>query len=91
MESKNIINVLSKKLGRTNKDISSLLDGFSAIIKEECGNMNTIAIPGFGEFIPQKHEEHIEFDNMTGKRMLIPPQIKLTFKSSSILRKQIGG
>ncbi len=90
MEHKDVLKCLTQRLQRNEQDVKALIDGFSSIIKEECGNMNIIAIPGFGEFIPQKIEEKIEVDQISGKKMLIPPQIKLTYKVSNVLRKKLG-
>lgn len=90
MEHNEILKLLSQKMQRNEQDIVALIDGFSAIIKEECGNMNVIAIPGFGDFIPQKIDEKICVNEQTGKKMLTPPELKLTFKVSNVLRKKLG-
>ncbi len=90
MEHNEILKFLSQKMQRNEQDITALMDGFSAIIKEECGKMNIIAVPGVGEFIPQKIEEKIYVDEQTGKKMLTPPELKLTFKVSHVLRKKLG-
>lgn len=89
MDSKQVIISLSKKMGRDSKDISALINGLSAIIKDKCGTLDSIAIPGFGTFEPLKEEEKITTDLSTGKRILLPPQISLQFHPSTILRKKI--
>lgn len=88
MENKELINTLSKKLSRDNKDVSALIEGLSMILRDSCGNMDMVAIPGFGSFIPEKEDERVSIDLETGKRMLYPPQINLKFKPSAILRKR---
>lgn len=89
MDNKQLVVTLSKKIGREPKDINALIDGLSAIIKDKCGALDSIVIPGFGAFIPIKEEEKITTDLSTGKRVLLPPQISLQFRPSTILRKKI--
>ncbi len=90
MDNKGIVNALSKKLARDPKDITALIEGLSASFRERCGNMDTIAIPGFGTFEPIKEDERISVDLSTGKRLLLPPQITLSFQTSAILRKKLN-
>ena len=89
MDKKAIISFLAKQLSRDNKDISLLLDGFISALKENLSDLNIVAIPGFGEFVPEKQEEQIKTDSNTGKQMLLPPQITVSFKTSVALRKKI--
>lgn len=90
MENKELINTLSKKLSRDNKDVSALIEGLSMILRDSCGNMDMVAIPSFGSFIPEKEDERVSIDLETEKRMLYPPQINLKFKPSAILRKRFN-
>ena len=85
MDKDTFIKTLSGRLERKPEDIKILIDGFSSLIKEKCGNLSTVAIPGFGEFVPVKDEERVEL-NADGKRMLLPPQVRLTFEPSSIFK-----
>lgn len=89
MENKAIIHSLAAAMGRDTKDISALLESLGAVIKEHLCDMETIAIPGFGEFEPVKEDEHIETDTSTGERMLIPPAISVRFNPSSLLKRKI--
>lgn len=52
--------------------------------------MDSIAIPGFGTFEPVKEDERIQNDLSTGKRLLLPPEITVQFKSSALLRRKIS-
>lgn len=89
MDNKTVVTILSRRLGRETKDINALIEGLAAIIKEKCGNMDAIAIPGFGMFEATKQEEQITTDLSSGKRLLLPPEISLRFTSSAILRKKL--
>ena len=90
MDKKAIIATLAKQLSRDNKDITSLLDGFICVLKDNLGNLDTIAIPGFGEFVPEKQDEKIVLNKESRKQMLLPPQINVSFKASTALRKKIS-
>lgn len=89
MDNKGIINALSKQLGRDTKDITALIEGLISIFKERCSDLDSIALPGFGTFEPIKTEEKIQTDLSTGKRILLPPAITLTFKPSTSLRRKL--
>lgn len=89
MESKQLVSIVSQKLSRDQKDINALIEALAATLREKCGNMDSVAIPGFGTFVPIKEEEKISTDLSTGKRILLPPQISLTFQPSVILRKKL--
>lgn len=89
MENKALLHALSTAMGRDIKDISALLDSLGAVIKERLCDMDTIAVPGFGEFEPLKEDEHIGTDALTGARMLMPPSISVKFTPSSLLKRKI--
>ncbi|MCH5215542.1 MAG: HU family DNA-binding protein [Muribaculaceae bacterium] len=89
MDSKQLIRALADRSGRSSKDTETLLNGFVSVIKNQCSAMNTISIPGFGSFEPRKRMERITVHPSTGKRILIPPKVVLTFKMSSVLKKQL--
>ena len=52
---------------------------------------DSVAIPGFGTFVAEKVAEHVDTDPATGKRMLYPPCVRLSYQPSVLLRKKITG
>ena len=54
-------------------------------------NEDSVAIPGFGAFVAEKVAEHVDTDPDTGKRMLYPPCVRLSYQPSVLLRKKITG
>ncbi len=90
MDNNAVVNELSKSMGRDAKDIAALLDGITAIMREKLSAMDSIAIPGFGTFEPVKEDERIQNDLSPGKRLLLPPEITVQFKSSALLRRKIS-
>ncbi len=89
METRGVIEELSRRLDRKTTDVSSLIDGFVSIIKERCSDLDSIAIPGFGNFIPVKKDEYVAVDEK-GKRIMYPPSVELKFESSTILKSKIS-
>lgn len=90
MESSEFVAKLAKKMNKEVKDVSALLEGMSQVIKENLSNLDTIAIPGFGEFEAIKEDESIITDHSTGKRLLLPPQVTISFKLSTIMKKRLN-
>ncbi|MDE6057969.1 MAG: HU family DNA-binding protein, partial [Muribaculaceae bacterium] len=50
---------------------------------------DSVTFPGFGSFEPRKRIERIAFHPSSGKRMLIPPKITMTFRPSSLLKQKV--
>ncbi|MBR1882424.1 MAG: HU family DNA-binding protein [Muribaculaceae bacterium] len=90
MEHKKLVDKIARKLGRDRKDVAKLLDAFTQVVANRCGDLDTIAIPGFGSFEPKKKNERIMTNPSTGKRMLIPPKIVLNFKVSNVLKSKLN-
>lgn len=89
MDNRTLVRQLAERTGRTHKEVENLLDGFITIIKERCADMDTVAIPGFGAFEPRKRLERINVHPTTGKRILIPPKVTLSFKTSAVLKQKL--
>ena len=89
MDNKQLQETLAKRMGRSNTDITKLLDALVTTVKDRCGELDSIAIPGFGTFEAKKKLERIVVNPGTGKRMLVPPKITLTFKPSALLKSKI--
>jgi DNA-binding protein HU-beta/integration host factor subunit alpha len=89
MDNKTFTSKLSRTLGRDTKDVTALINGLSVILRERCSAMDSVAIPSFGTFTPKKVDEQISTDLSTGQRLLLPPQIVLTFNPSNILKKHL--
>ena len=90
MDNKQLQDMISKRIGRSNADVAKLLDALVTTVKERCGELDSIAVPGFGTFEAKKKLERIVVNPSTGKRMLIPPKITLSFKPSALLKSKIN-
>ncbi len=89
MDYKQFRKSLCTELGREPRDIDALVEGLSIILRESCAELDTIAIPAFGNFVASKHDEEISVDLSTGKRMLMPPEISVEFVPGNILRNHL--
>lgn len=87
---RNFLTELGKRTGRDRKSTDALLDALSKAILQHCGELDTVAIPSFGNFEPAKRDEQIVTDRSTGNKMLLPPEVELTFRPSGKLRKLIN-
>ena len=89
MDNKTLIDSVSRRTDLSKKDVTSLLEAMSSVIAERGRALDAVAIPGFGSFEPRKREERVMMMPSTGKRMLLPPKISLTFKPSAILKQKL--
>lgn len=89
MDNKALVDKIAKQTGHSNKDVTCLLEAFVETLKERCGDLDSVAVPGFGNFEPKKKLERIVVNPGTGKRMLVPPKISLSFKPSALLKSKL--
>ena len=59
------------------------------ILRQAAIDLDPVAVPSFGTFVPEKHDEEVVTDLSTGRRMLLPPQVNLTFVPAAMLRKKL--
>lgn len=90
MDTKEIISIVAKEMNRDQADVQKLLEALSVAIKDQCSELNSVSIPGFGTFEPRKRLERVVVDEATGKRTLMPPKVLLTFKMSNVLKAKFN-
>jgi nucleoid DNA-binding protein len=78
---------LSQRLDSDSKSAGSMAEALTELLRNHLAQLDTIAIPGFGTFIPTKTDEYVDTDATTGKRTLMPPSIKIHFRAGSRLKK----
>lgn len=90
MTQEELINLLAENVG-VSADVARLMvTTIAQCIADNCRDMDAVAIPGFGTFQPVKADERLVVDK-TGRRILLPPEIALQFRSSVLLRKKLLG
>lgn len=78
---------LASKTGLSAKEAAALSDRLVSTICESLAALDNVAIPGFGNFTSVKTDEHVETNSISGKSMLMPPSITVSFAPGAQLRK----
>lgn len=90
MDHKQFIDVLQKRLSSMTKgEINAMLGDVAEIIKDSALAMDSVSIQGFGTFEPRKKLERVSVSPSTGKRMLVPPKMVLTFKPATQIKNNL--
>lgn len=89
MDNKALVDTLAANLDSNRGQVAELLSAFVEIVGEQCSQLNSIAIPGFGSFEAKKKQERVTVHPSSGKRMLVPPKITMSFRPSALLKQKI--
>ena len=84
MDNKTLIEQVASR-----EDTQDMLDAFYGIVAECCVAMDTIIIPGFGQFEPKKRKERLTVHPATGKRLLVPPKLVVSFRPSAVMKSNL--
>lgn len=90
MDSRQFAATVSRNSGLDSKTVALAIESVVTVLSRECAALSVVAIPGFGNFIPEKKDEEISVDPVTLDRTLLPPSVSVTFRPSVILRKRIN-
>ncbi len=90
MDTIQITQQFADRAGIDSKDAAKMIETLAATIAEACCNLDTVAVPGFGNFSATKHEEYIKEDHDSDQRILMPPVIEPEFRTSVILRNRLS-
>ncbi|MCH5227205.1 MAG: HU family DNA-binding protein [Muribaculaceae bacterium] len=90
MDNKKFIEELSSRLDISVSTVSLLVESLSKEMAERAANLDSIVVPGFGVFEPKLREERVAVHPASGKRLLVPPRIFLSFKQSPVLKQKIN-
>ncbi len=90
MQHKELVDKLSKSLGRSKSDVNKLLEALSNVVVERCSELDSISVPRLGTIEAVKHNESIKTDPNTNKRTLLPPRVEVQFSTSNVLKKRLN-
>ncbi|MCM1450872.1 MAG: HU family DNA-binding protein [Clostridium sp.] len=90
MDSKTFISQVAKLMNADPKEAGRLTAAFAQVLRERASGLDSIAMPGFGNFVATKKPERVKTDKATGRKMLLPPQLLVEFVPSSALKKLIA-
>lgn len=89
MNNKELVAELARRLGKTQKEIGSLLaiatDAMVGAMNEE----TLLSIQGFGSFEVRKKQDRILINPVTKQKMVIPPKLSLTFKVGTTYKNKL--
>lgn len=89
MDYKTFLDNLCQRVNAGKEETAEMVASLCQLLTETALEGNQVAFPGFGSFEPHKRMERISIQPSTGKRMLIPPKITLTFRPSTILKQKV--
>lgn len=91
MDNKTLTEILAKNLSISRETVAELIESMAANLGEIASDGDSVTIPSFGTFEPKKRMERIAIHPASGKRLLVPPKIVLTFRPTSILKQKVNG
>ena len=80
---------MSVSTGMTRENVQSTLLRLFDIVGECCVQMDTVIVPGFGQFEPKKRKERLTVHPSTGKRLLVPPKLVVGFRPSGVMKSKL--
>lgn len=89
MDYKTFLDTLSQRVNAGKEETSEMVTALCQVLTEAALEGDSVTFPGFGSFEPRKRIERIALHPSTGKRMLIPPKITLTFRPSTLLKQKV--
>lgn len=89
MNNKEFIAEMSRRLGYTSKEVSSLMSTMVTEMTELLEDENVISIQGIGSFEMKKKQERVVVNPATQQRMLVPPKLVINFKPSASFKEKM--
>ena len=89
MNNKEFIAELSSSMGMNAKDTQKMMNDFIEELSCCFDESKDVALHGFGVFELKNRKERIIMNPSSGKKMLVPPKLSLSFKLSETLKNKI--
>lgn len=89
MDHRTFLETLSQRVNAGKEETAEMVTSLCQVMTDAVLEGDTVTFPGFGSFEPRKRIERIALHPSTGKRMLIPPKITLTFRPSTLLKQKV--
>ena len=91
MDNKSFIDKLSVQAGLNKSECASMIEALASVMEKALSEGDSISIPAFGNFESRKRNERIMASpTAPGKKMLVPPKVVVSFKTSVILKNKIN-
>src|SRR5689334_12368070 len=90
MNKDTLINIITQQTSFTKAQADSALKTIFSILGDALINQEKILIPGFGSFSTKVRPERTGRNPTTGKKLLIPETVVVTFKPASQLKQAVS-
>ena len=90
MDNRTLTETLSRNLDISRETVTRMVESLSEVMGRCGAGLDSVVIPNFGVFEPRKRQERIAVHPASGKRLLVPPRIIISFKSSPVLKQKIN-
>lgn len=90
MDSRVFTAKLATLTGKDHESTAHMLHVLVDLLRQRTAELDSVAIPGFGNFVAMKKKERIVFDSATGRRQLLPPKVVVEFVAGTKLKKRVN-
>ena len=90
MNNKEFITEMASNLGISNDQCQKMVYEFTDTMINALEMGNEVVIAGLGCFEIKKKKERLMVNPSTGKKMLVPPQLTISFKMSNTFKNMIN-
>lgn len=89
MNNKQFLNELSEKCQLGADQTAGHVNELLGVMEKIWQDGDSVSLSGFGILEVKKKNERVSVNPTTGKRMLVPPKLVLTYKPSSLLKEKL--
>lgn len=89
MNNKEFLSEIATRLSISQKDCSNLMESLIGSVVTEFENGNSVSLQGFGMFEVRKKEQRLSLNPKTKQKMMVPPKLVLSFKSSNTYKEKL--
>ncbi|MDE6271953.1 MAG: HU family DNA-binding protein [Muribaculaceae bacterium] len=89
MDNKTLIESIASRTRLDKTRVQEIISSFCGVLADSCLEMDTVIIPGFGQFEARKRKERLTVHPASGQRLMVPPKLVINFKPSGVLKSKI--
>ena len=90
MDNKTFIDELSRRADLSRDTVITMIEAIGEAIGRASAELDTVAIANFGVFESKMRKERVAVHPASGKKLLVPPRIVMSFKMSPALKQKIN-
>lgn len=89
MDYKTFIDNLHRRVNAGKEETLEMVSFFNQVLADAALEGDSVTFPGFGCFESRKRMERVAVMPGTGKRMLLPPKLTVSFRPSTLLKQKV--